>query len=315
MILRRSFAVFLFLACCVCAAAAQTWTPEMQVRLRAVGSPDVSPDGRYVVYTVNDPVMTADKSEFVTQIWLATTDGRENRQITFGEKSSTNPKFSPDGSMIAFSSNRRDNRNQIYVLRLAGGEAEQITEGKTPAGNFKWSPDGKWIAYTMSDAKTPEEEANDKGRNDFRWFEENYKLAGLYVIPLAKGANGKREPKRLTGDNRHVTTFDWAPDSSRIAFAHVKSPSVDAWPSSDISVVEVSTATVKPFVATADFEGGPRYSPDGKWIAVSTSDGPPRWAQSDRLVLHPTAAGSPKPMPLSFDAGPNVIAWTPDSKR
>ena len=130
--------------------------------------------------------MTADKSEFVTQIWMASTDGKQNYQITFGDKSSTNPKWSPDGSTIAFTSNRTDNRNQIFLLRVAGGEAEQITDGKGAAGEFEWSPDGKSIAYAMTDPKTDDEEKNDKGRNDFRWIDENTKYSRLYVVPLDK---------------------------------------------------------------------------------------------------------------------------------
>ena len=180
------------------AVSAQTWTPEFQAKLKVVGSPNVSPDGKRVVYTINETVMAADKSEYNTQIWMATADGKENYQLTFGEKSATNPKFSPDGSAIAFTSNRKDNRNQIFVLRLSGGEAEQITDGKGSVANFEWSPDGKWFAFTSTDFKSAEEEANDKGRNDFRWYEENYKLARLYVVPIAKDAAGKRDPKKLT---------------------------------------------------------------------------------------------------------------------
>jgi dipeptidyl aminopeptidase/acylaminoacyl peptidase len=314
MISRRSFTFIVVIVLTALMAAAQSWTPEMQVKLRAVASPNISPDGKLVAYTVNDAVMAADKSEFVTQIWLATTDGKENRQITFGEKSSANPKFSPDGSMLAFTSNRKDNRNQIYVLRVAGGEAEQITDGKSAAGNFEWSPDGKWIAYTMSDAKSSDEEANDRGRNDFRWFEENYKLARLYVVPLAKDANGKRDPKKLTDVNRHVTSFDWSPDGSRIVFAHVTSPAVNDWPTSDVSIVDVTSARITPFAATPNAEDSPRYSPDGRWIAISTSDGPPRWAQSDRIAVHPASGGAAKLMALSHDGQPAILAWNPDSR-
>src|SRR5690349_12444820 len=102
--------LFLIAAVFCVGGSAQTWTPELQAKLKAVGSPNVSPDGKRVVYTINETVMAADKSEYNTQVWLATTDGRENYQITFGEKSTNNPKFSPDGSMIAFTSNRKDNR-------------------------------------------------------------------------------------------------------------------------------------------------------------------------------------------------------------
>lgn len=107
---------------------AAMWTPEMQMKVKAVGAPRVSPDGKRVVYTVVNEVMTPDKSEFVTQIWLASADGKENAQITFGDKSSSNPKWSPDGNFIAFTSNRKDNKNNLYLLRLSGGEAEPLTE-------------------------------------------------------------------------------------------------------------------------------------------------------------------------------------------
>ena len=124
------------------------------MKVKTVGSPRVSPDGKRAVYTIVDAAMTADRSEFVTQIWMATTDGKENSQITFGEKSSTNPKWSPDGNWIAFTSNRKDNKNNLYLLRLNGGEAEPLTDVKSAVTDFEWSSDGRWIAFTMADPKT-----------------------------------------------------------------------------------------------------------------------------------------------------------------
>jgi len=184
--LRYVYPIFFVVCLSTFVVGQGAWSPETQVKTRAVGTPRISPDKTRVVYTINDAVMTADKSEFVTQIWMASTDGKQNYQITFGDKSSTNPKWSPDGSTIAFTSNRKDNRNQIFLLRVAGGEAEQITDGKGAAGEFEWSPDGKSIAYAMTDPKTDDEEKNDKGRNDFRWIDENTKYSRLYVVPLDK---------------------------------------------------------------------------------------------------------------------------------
>lgn len=295
--------------------AQTTWSPEMQVKTRVLGTPRISPDGSRIVYTVNDAVMTADKSEFVTQVWLATSDGKENYQLTFNEKSSSNPKWSPDGNWIAFTSNRKDNKNDLYVLRATGGEAEQMTELKSGISDFDWSPDGKWIAYTMSDARSDEEEKNDKAKNDFRWVDENQKLARLYVMPVAKDANGKREPKKLTSDNRHVTGFNWSPDGSRIVYNHVSSPIADAWPSSDIAVVDVATAKVTPVAATAAAENALHFSPDGKWISASVSDLPVRWAQSDTIRIYPAGGGESKAMAISHDAQPSLIGWSPDGSK
>src|SRR5215813_2398626 len=100
--MKRLLNISALLMLLIVAAKAQTnapaaWTPELQIKTRAVGTARVSPDGKRVVYTISDAVMTADKSEFVTQLWLATTDGKENFQLTFNDKSSANPKWSPDG--------------------------------------------------------------------------------------------------------------------------------------------------------------------------------------------------------------------------
>ena len=292
-----------------------TWTPELQIKTRTVGSARVSPDGKRVAYTVVDAVMAPDKSEMVTQIWLATTDGKENSQITFNEKSSTNPKWSPDGSAIAFTSNRKDNKNNLYLLRLSGGEAEPLTDVKSAVSNFEWSPDGHWIAFTMADAKTEDEEKNDKGKNDFRWVDENVKMSRLYLIPIQKDANGKREPRKLTTENYNVASFDWSPDGTRIVFSHTKTPAANDWTTADVSIVEVTSGKVNILANTAASEDSALFSPDGKWIAMTVSDNPPRWAQSELIQIYPTTGGQPKTLAASYDASPNIAGWSADGKR
>jgi dipeptidyl aminopeptidase/acylaminoacyl peptidase len=297
-------------------AAAQTaWEPELHLKLKAVGAPRVSPDGKRMVYTVNEAVMAPDKSEFVTQIWMANLDTKQSIQLTYGDKSSTNPKWSPDGNWIAFTSNRKDNRNNLYLLSMNGGEAEPLTDGKSSVANFNWSPDGRSIALTMSDPKTEEEEKNDKGKNDFRWVDENIKFARLYVLPIQKDANGKREPRKLTTVNYHVEDFDWSNDGSHIVFGHVKSPVANDWTSSDVSIIEVANGKVSVLANSPAAESGPLYSPDGKSIAVIASDNPPRWAQSAVIQIFAATGGQPKSLIGSFDGQPSVAGWSSDSKR
>lgn len=303
------FAVFIFSV-----QAQNIWTPEIQVKTKAVGSVQISPDGKRVAYTVNEAVMTADKSEFITQIWLANTDGSNSFQITFGDKSSTNPKWSPDGSSTAFTSNRKDNRNNLYLLRVQGGEAEPLTDLKGSVSNFEWSPDGNWIAYAITDMKTDEEEKNDKGRNDFRWVDENLKMSRLYVMPVIKDANGKREARKLTTENYNVGDFDWSPDGKTIAFNHTKTSIANDWVTSDVSLIDVVSGKTTILANTPAAENSPRFSPDGKSIAMIVSDNPPRWARDNRISIMPATGGTPKPLPASFDGQPNMVDWSADSK-
>ncbi|HEX6729177.1 MAG TPA: S9 family peptidase [Pyrinomonadaceae bacterium] len=302
-------------ASAVTAQTTAAWEPEMQLKLKAVGSPRVSPDGKRILYTVSEAVTTADKSEFVSQIWMANVDTKKSVQLTFGEKSSTNPRWSPDGNWIAFTSNRKDNKNNLYLLSLNGGEAEPLTDVKTAVGNFDWSPDSRSIAFTMTDAKTEEEEKNDKAKNDFRWVDENFKMARLYVLPIQKDANGKREPRKLTTGNYTVTGFDWSNDGSRIVFNHAKTPVANDWTSSDVSIIEIATAKVTPLAASPAAELGPVYSPDGNSVAMIVSDNPPRWAQSGVIQIFSVSGGQPKSMAASFDGQPDVVGWSADGKR
>jgi dipeptidyl aminopeptidase/acylaminoacyl peptidase len=297
------------------------WTPELSMKVKAVGGVRVSPDGKRVVYTVNEPVMTAEKSEYLTQIWMASADGGDAHQMTFSEKSSTNPDWSPDGAWIAFTSSR-SGKNNLYLMRSTGGEAEMITDVKSGVGGFAWSPDGKWIAFTMTDPPTADEEKNNKGKDDSRWIDENVKMNHLYVVPMAKDGAGKRESRQLTKGAFTVGSglgggggFDWSPDGKSIVFTHSKSPKADDWTSANVSVVDVASGEIKAIAATAAAEMQPTYSPDGKWIALAISDAPPTWAFQNRIHIIPAAGGAPKPLALTFDEQPNLIGWAADSKR
>jgi dipeptidyl aminopeptidase/acylaminoacyl peptidase len=245
---------------------------------------------------------------------LANTDGSDPLQLTFAEKSSDNPQWSPDGKMIAFTSSRSGKSN-LYALRLMGGEAEQTTDVKTAVGNFAWSPNGRQISFLMRDSQSEDEEKGAKGKDDSRWVDENIKMNRLHVINIDKDANGKREPRKLTGDYNVDADFDWAPDGKTIAFARTKMPKADYWTTGDLMAVDVRSGEVKTIAATNAAESGPKYSPDGKSLLFVVSDDPPRWAGYRRMAVTSTGGGPVKLLAETFDAQPNVIDWSADGKK
>src|SRR5688572_11419928 len=104
---------------CATEGLAQTktnWSPGQCLKLKNISAVVPSPDGSKVLYTVREAVMTDDRSEYVNQVWLCNADGSNTIQLTKGDKNSANPKWSPDGKWIAFTSSR-DGKNNLYILR------------------------------------------------------------------------------------------------------------------------------------------------------------------------------------------------------
>jgi dipeptidyl aminopeptidase/acylaminoacyl peptidase len=167
----------------------------------------------------------------------------------------------------------------------------------------------------MRDAATEAEEKNNKGKDDWRWVDEDVKLNRLYVINLEKDANGKREPRKLSGDANVDAEFDWSPDGKTIAFSRTKGPKADYWPTADLMLADVGSAQTTVLAATPAAESAPLFSPDGKWIAFTQTDSPPRWAAYVRIALISPSGGTPKQLPETFDAQPDVIDWSADGRK
>lgn len=305
---------FLFLMA-VLSAQSTKWTPAEMMNYKRVGNPIISPDGKLIAYTIGTARMDGENSDFLTHIWVTSTDGKTNFPFTFGDKSCSNPQFSPDGQFLSFTSARgKDSKNQLYALRLTGGEAEAITAVPNGVGNYQWSPDGKRIAFTMIDTLPAKEEKGRKEKKDWTVVDD-YQKAQLFTVTLTKDDKGRYPVKRLTKSDVHVTGFNWSPDNQTIAFSHQSDPWVDTWVTSDISTVPADSGAVSPLVKAAGLDANPVFSNDGKWIAYISDNGDVNWARKQHVYIIPARGGTPKKLAATPDEQPNLIGWTSDDKN
>ncbi|MBM4095047.1 MAG: S9 family peptidase, partial [Planctomycetes bacterium] len=190
---------------------------------------------------------------------------------------------------------------------------EQLTEAKTGVGAFEWSPDGKWIAYLAQDAPTETEEKKLKEKDDARVVDD-FKMNHVWVVPVVRDESGKREARQVTKGDFDVREIDWSPDGRNIAIVHAIAPTVDAWTTSDISIVDAATGQRKPLAASGAAESSPIHSPDGKWIAFTATTNPPSWAQEVTIHVVPATGGTPRALAPTPDNQPSLVGWSADGK-
>ncbi len=279
-------------------------TIDQLLELKRVGSPAISPDGRFVAYTVRETDWEDDAYE--TQIWVADVKTGEVRQLTRGDKSSSSPAWSPDGRWLAFSS-ERSGKPQIYRIDPAGGEAEALTSGDEGVGGFAWSPDAASIAYAMIDPRSEALKERDKKYSEFEVVDQDHRMTHLHVLDVAT-----KKTRRLTQGGFTVGQFSWSPDGRAIAFDHRVNSDPANGGTADISIVTVADGAVRPLVKQDAPDTNPRWSPDGSRIAFETAMGN-RWHYfaNGYIATIPAGGGAIDVVTKAFDEDPQLLAWAP----
>lgn len=295
------------------ALAQSAWTPGNMMTYKRLGGVSISEDGQRVAFTVAEPRMTADQSDFLTHIWVVSRDGQPE-QWTFGDKSCLSPAFSPDGRYLTFRSSRdTEGVNQIYRVRLMGGEAERITDVSDNVLDYAWSPDGKNIAFRMNDSVAVRMKKERKEKTDWQVVDD-FDNAQLFVLSLTKDAKGKYPVKQLTNGPWHVTDMAWSPDGQTLAFTHQDGSWANAWTTADLATVSVHGGAIKPLVTGVGADGGPAWSPDGKSICFTSTKGDLNWASRVSFRVIPATGGKATDLATSYDESPGSYYWSGDGK-
>jgi dipeptidyl aminopeptidase/acylaminoacyl peptidase len=310
-------------------------------RIKAVGAPQISADGKWVAYTVTTKDEDKDKSE--TRVWMAPVDGGDPLPMSVAGKNASEPRFSPDGKYVSFLAARGedgdddDAKTQVWLLDRRGGEAQQLTEVMQGVDGYEWSPDGKRLVLLVQDP-TPQEleaqhhkEAGTKparpkadppaviDRIQFKRDDSGYldrRRTHLYVFDVAE-----KKLSQVTSGDYDDAQPAWSPDGRFLAFSSNRTAEPDSSYDSNLWLVASDSPdkgkTLVQVTTNPGSDDQPAWSPDGKWIAYVSSVQPELlWYSTQHLALiaAPTAGGraaEPSSSPSRSTATPRAPSSRP----
>jgi dipeptidyl aminopeptidase/acylaminoacyl peptidase len=256
---------------------------EDYFRIRDVGEPQISPDGKWVAYTVT--ISDLEKDEETSRIWMIPAAGGEPVPMTSIERSASQPRWSPDGRYLAFLVDPDEGKDQVLTLFREGGEAVPLTDTPQDVEDYEWSPDGRRMVLVLQDP-TPEELAAKKGEKKKkspppwvvtrRQFKRDYvgyldsRRTHLYVLDVAS-----KEVTQITSGDFDDSEPVWSPDGQHIAFTSNRTDDPDSNYNTDIWVVGADTTdkgqTLRQITTNPGPDSSPDWSPDGHLIAYSSA--------------------------------------------
>ncbi|MBU2583702.1 MAG: S9 family peptidase [Bacteroidetes bacterium] len=333
--------ILLSVVCAFSFAQKRAFEIEDLYKLKYVSDPQLSNDNKYLAYTMTSYDLPKGKSN--TDIYLMNINDRNDRavrQLTHFIGADYQPRFSPDGKWLAFISTRSGN-SQIHLLPLGGGESKKITSLSTNVGEIVWSPNSRYIAFTST--VFPEcgsdDECNKKNNDSMsdgviqahmadellyrHWTEyadgrRNY----IFTVDIESGEVNNLTPGDFDSPIFSLggtTNFTFSPDGNELCFAsnRDRSSSVAQATTTNSDLWKVQISGGDPTNITSDnkaWDGSPKYSPDGMYIAYRTQKTPGYESDLFQLSLYNRATGKAEIISNGFDNWINDFEWSNDSK-
>jgi len=317
------------------AAEKRAFTIEDLYRLKGISGLSLSPDGSKLLFQVS--TQNLKKATRNTQIWMLDLGTGTSRQLTFAEKSSTSPQWSKDGKTIFFLSSR-EGGSQLWALETAGGEARKLTSFEPGLGTPRLLPGGNQVVF---DAQVFPESMGDGAKHKglaeklengpvqahladsllFRHWTEyrDFQYTHLFRASFGEGkvealTSGKQDyPADITSGSPQ--SFDLSPDGKEICVV----TNTDAVPArstnKDLFLISLEgDRTPQRITSNPAYDGDPKYSPDGRYIAYKLQRRP--GCESDRFLLavYDRVAKSSRVLTESIDNWVTSFQWSADGK-
>ena len=304
------------------------FSPMDVFELQWVSDPQISPAGDQIAYLRNR--MDIMKDRRVRSIWLMNVDGSGHRKLTSLEGNESSPRWSPDGSRLAFTTaGDNGHGSEIYVFWAANGQMARLSQlDRSPSG-LSWSPDGQWIAFSKlvpasrptlakppkkpkgaTWADPPRVETRVRHERDGSGFiEPGYRH--YFMIPADGGA-----PKQVThGDFQHTGTPKWSSDGSKLIFSANRHTDWEYdYRNSEVYSLDIADGTITALTERNGPDSSPAISPDGKTIAYLSYEDKVQTYQLSELRTMAIDGSNKRSVPLDLDRQISAIQWDKDGR-
>ena len=290
--------------------------------LSVAADPQISPDGSKIAYVRRTNDIMTDKA--VSSIWLIDVASGAETPLVTGEGGHGSPRWSPDGTRLAYISTQSGGGAELHVRWMDTGQSANITALPESPGGIAWSPDGTSIAYTarvpgkgLTLGKPPAKPEGAKwgkplqiiDKVSYRFDGGSYAKPGTTQLFLVSATGGA--PRQLTtGEYSNGGTVEWTPDGKTILYSANRNENWELEPlRSDIYALDVASGDITALTTREGPDGGAQVSPDGKQIAyLGFDDVGNAYDQANLYVMNADGSGK-RLVKGDFPASPDGMEW------